>query len=173
MEAPDQAGAQMSRAGNALILAAAAASLLIPSTALARGGGAQTGITIGNLQKTDSPEPCVVTESNSNQRLAAGSGPVKINTTIFNCSSSSHDYVVSLHDFYEFPNELASCIGSFAPWTSPPVTLKPWETRTFSFERPLPTCIGTYVIDGRVYTPDMTWGGGLPNRVAAFEVLAK
>ena len=165
----------MTRLRTNLVLIAAATSLLVlPAASEARGGGVQAGITVGNLQKTDSPDPCTVVESASNQRLRAGSGsPVTINTTIFNCSSSSHDYVVSLRDFYDYPNELASCIGSFAPWTSSPVTLKPWETRTFSFQRPLPDCVGTYVIASRTYTPDGTFGGGLPNRVAAFEVLPR
>jgi hypothetical protein len=165
----------MSGFRSALVLVATAASLIaMPTAAEARGGGVQAGINVGNLQKTDSPDPCTVVESASNQRLTAGTkSPVTINTTIFNCSSSSHDYVVALRDFYDYPNELASCIGSFEPWTSAPVTLKPWETRTFSFSRPLPGCVGTYVIDGRTYTPDMTWGGGLPNRVASFEVQAR
>jgi hypothetical protein len=64
------------------------ATTLLGAPGAAHAGGATSGFNLGNLQKTDAPQPCALIESSSNQRLTAGSrSPVTINASVFNCSS--------------------------------------------------------------------------------------
>jgi hypothetical protein len=52
------------------------------------------------------------------------------------------------------------------------VTLKPWETRGFSNNRPLPSCVGSYVIDSDIFTEDIQ-AVNVANRVATFTVVSR
>lgn len=125
---------------NLLMTMAAALSLLGAAPVTFAGGGT-----------TLSPDPCAsLLVSTNPQNINQAGGTFTINSSVTNCSAQ----IESVTAYFSFSGTFGlsndGCLSPLSPYAVT-LTLKPGETRGFSFNEPVPDlCEGLYGVTGTV-----------------------